>query len=63
MAQTAVGLDSVVLALASGAAAVLLLTTGLPTVLVGAMVAVALLPHTATLGLRSTCLYIYTTSV
>lgn len=51
MARTDVGLDSVVLALASGAAAVLSLTTGLASVLVGVMVAVALLPPTATLGL------------
>jgi uncharacterized hydrophobic protein (TIGR00341 family) len=46
-----VGLDSVGLALASGAAAVLSLTSGLSTTLVGVMVAVALLPPTATLGL------------
>ncbi len=39
------------LALASGAAAVLSLSTGLPSVLVGVMVAVALLPPTATMGL------------
>jgi len=51
LARTDVGLDSVALALASGAAAVLSLTTGLPTALVGVMVAVALLPPTATLGL------------
>ena len=51
MARTDVGLDSVVLALASGAAAVISLTTGLPSVLVGVMVAVALLPPAATLGL------------
>jgi uncharacterized hydrophobic protein (TIGR00341 family) len=51
MARTQVSLDTVVLALASGAAAVLSLTTGLPSVLVGVMVAVALLPPTATLGL------------
>jgi uncharacterized hydrophobic protein (TIGR00341 family) len=51
MARTDVGLDSVALALASGAAAVLSLTTGLSSVLVGVMVAVALLPPTATLGL------------
>jgi uncharacterized hydrophobic protein (TIGR00341 family) len=51
MARTDVGLDSVVLALASGAAAVISLTTGLASVLVGVMVAVALLPPTATLGL------------
>lgn len=49
--RTDVGLDSVVLALASGAAAVLSLTTGLSSVLVGVMVAVAILPPTATVGL------------
>jgi uncharacterized hydrophobic protein (TIGR00341 family) len=51
MARTDVGLDSVALALASGAAAVLSLTSGLSSVLVGVMVAVALLPPTAALGL------------
>ncbi len=51
MARTDVGLDSVALALASGGAAVLSMTTGLPSVLVGVMVAVALLPPTATMGL------------
>jgi len=51
LARTNVGLDSVALALASGAAAVLSMTTGLPSVLVGVMVAVALLPPAATLGL------------
>jgi uncharacterized hydrophobic protein (TIGR00341 family) len=51
MARTVVGLDSVVLAMASGGAAVLSLTTGLPSVLVGVMVAVALLPPTATVGM------------
>lgn len=51
LARTDVGLDSIVLALASGAAAVLSLTTGLSSVLVGVMVAVALLPPAATLGL------------
>jgi len=49
--RTQVGMDSVVLALASGAAAALSLTSGLSSVLVGVMVAVALLPPTATLGL------------
>ncbi|HEU5339450.1 MAG TPA: DUF389 domain-containing protein, partial [Sulfuricaulis sp.] len=48
---TDVGLDSVALALASGAAAALSLTTGLSSVLVGVMVAVALLPPAATFGL------------
>ena len=51
LARTYVGMDSVVLALASGAAAVLSLTTGLSSILVGVMVAVAILPPTATLGL------------
>jgi uncharacterized hydrophobic protein (TIGR00341 family) len=51
MARTDAGPGSIVLALASGAAAALSLTTGLSTVLVGVMVAVALLPPVATLGL------------
>lgn len=51
MTRTEVGLDSVALALASGAAAVLSLTTGLSSALVGVMVAVALLPPTAVIGL------------
>jgi uncharacterized hydrophobic protein (TIGR00341 family) len=51
LARTYVGLDSAVLAMASGAAAVLSLTSGIPSILVGVMVAVALLPPTATLGL------------
>jgi len=51
IARTDAGLDSAALAFASGAAAVLSLTTGLPSVLVGVMVAVALLPPTAALGL------------
>ncbi len=50
LARTNVGLDSIALALASGAAAVLSLTTGLASVLVGVMVAVALLPPAATMG-------------
>jgi len=51
ISRTHVGLDSLALALASGAAAVLSLTTGLSSVLVGVMVAVALLPPTATMGM------------
>lgn len=51
MARTVTGYDTVVLALASGAAAALSLTTGLSSVLVGVMVAVALLPPAAALGL------------
>ncbi len=50
MARTDVGLDSVALALASGAAAVLSLTTGVSSTLVGVMVAVALLPPTVAVG-------------
>lgn len=51
MARTDIGFAGVILALASGAAAVLSLTTGVATALVGVMVAVALLPPTATLGM------------
>jgi uncharacterized hydrophobic protein (TIGR00341 family) len=51
MARTQVDMSSVALALASGAAAVLSLTTGLSSALVGVMVAVALLPPTAVLGM------------
>lgn len=51
ISRTDVGLDSAALALASGAAAVLSLTAGQLNVLVGVMVAVALLPPTATVGL------------
>jgi len=51
LARTVAGLDSIALALASGAAAALSLTTGLSSVLVGVMVAVALLPPATTLGL------------
>ena len=42
--RTVIGLDSVVLALASGGAAALSIARGLPSTLVGVMVAVALLP-------------------
>lgn len=51
MMRTEPTLESVVLALASGAAAALSLTTGLSSVLVGVMVAVALLPPAAACGL------------
>lgn len=51
MTRTDVGMDGVVLALVSGAAAVLSLTAGWSNSLVGVMVAVALLPPTATVGL------------
>lgn len=51
MMRTSVDIDGVVLALASGAAAVLSLTSSWINSLVGVMVAVALLPPAATLGL------------
>jgi len=51
MARTEVGFDGMALALASGAAAALSLTTGLSSALVGVMVAVALLPPAAVVGL------------
>jgi uncharacterized hydrophobic protein (TIGR00341 family) len=51
ISRTEVDIDSAVLALASGAAAALSLTTGLSSVLVGVMVAVALLPPAVTLGI------------
>jgi len=50
MTRTSVGLSGVALAVASGVAGVLSLTTGLSMTLVGVMVAVALLPPAATLG-------------
>lgn len=51
MIRTDVGMDGVILALVSGAAAVLSLTAGWSNSLVGVMVAVAILPPTATFGL------------
>jgi uncharacterized hydrophobic protein (TIGR00341 family) len=51
LARTDVGLAGIVLALVSGAAGVLSLTSGLSSTLVGVMVAVAILPPTATVGL------------
>ena len=51
ISRTDVGIDGIVLALASGAAAVLSLASGWSASLVGVMVAVALLPPTATVGL------------
>jgi uncharacterized hydrophobic protein (TIGR00341 family) len=50
MARTSLGYDSILLALASGAAGALSLTTRLPSALVGVMVAVALLPPAVTFG-------------
>ncbi|WP_421791752.1 TIGR00341 family protein [Hyphobacterium sp.] len=51
VARTIVGVDTTALALASGAAAALSLSTGVASALVGVMVAVALLPPAAALGL------------
>lgn len=51
LSRTQIGLDSLALALASGAAAALSITTGVSSVLVGVMVAVALLPPAVTLGI------------
>lgn len=53
LARTEVGFDSLALALASGAAAVLSLTTGVSTSLVGVMVAVALMPPAVTFGVMA----------
>ena len=50
-ARTALGLDAVALALASGGAAALSIAAGLPSALVGVMVAVALLPPSAAAGM------------
>lgn len=49
--RTNVGFASIILALASGAAAVLSLTMGVSSALVGVMVAVALMPPAVTLGI------------
>jgi len=51
--RTEVGFGSLALALASGAAAALSITTGVSSALVGVMVAVALLPPAATFGIMS----------
>lgn len=49
--RTDIGFDSVILALAAGAAAALSITTGLSSALVGVMVAVALLPPSVAVAL------------
>lgn len=51
VSRTQVGVADLVLALASGIAGVLALTTGAPASLIGVMVAVALLPPLATFGM------------
>lgn len=51
ISRTIVGFDSIALALASGAAAALSLTTGFSATLVGVMVAVAMLPPAVVVGL------------
>ena len=49
--RTKVGLDSIIVALASGSAGVLAFTAGISAILIGVMVAVALLPPLAAFGL------------
>ncbi len=49
--RTDVGFGGIILALASGAAAVLSLTSGVSSTMVGVMVAVALMPPTVTMGI------------
>lgn len=49
--RTVLGFDAIALALASGAAAALSIAAGLPSALVGVMVAVALLPPSAAAGM------------
>jgi len=51
LSRSAVGFDGMAIALASGAAAALSLVSGVSSALVGVMVAVALLPPTAAIGL------------
>ncbi|MDH5737280.1 MAG: TIGR00341 family protein [Gammaproteobacteria bacterium] len=51
LVRTLVGFDGMAIALASGAAATLALTTGRATTLIGVMVAVALLPPAVVMGL------------
>lgn len=51
MSRTVVGIDSIVLALAAGVAAALSIVAGVSAALVGVMVAVALLPPAAAIGL------------
>lgn len=51
ISRTIVGVDSIALALAAGVAAALCIVTGVSTALVGVMVAVALLPPAAAIGL------------
>ncbi|MCI4677476.1 TIGR00341 family protein [Rhodoblastus acidophilus] len=51
MARTSIDYANIILAIASGTAAALSVTTGLSSTLVGVMVAVALLPPAATLGI------------
>lgn len=51
ISRTIVGVDAIALALAAGAAAALCIVTGVSSALVGVMVAVALLPPAAAIGL------------
>jgi uncharacterized hydrophobic protein (TIGR00341 family) len=49
--RTVIGLGDIILALAAGSAGALAFTTGIPTTLIGVMVAVALLPPLVTCGM------------
>jgi uncharacterized hydrophobic protein (TIGR00341 family) len=49
--RTVIGIGDIVLALAAGSAGALAFTTGIPTILIGVMVAVALLPPLVTCGM------------
>ncbi len=49
--RTVVGIGDIILALAAGSAGALAFTTGIPTILIGVMVAVALLPPLVTCGM------------
>ena len=49
--RTVIGIDDIILALAAGSAGALSFTTGIPTTLIGVMVAVALLPPLVTCGM------------
>jgi uncharacterized hydrophobic protein (TIGR00341 family) len=51
VSRTEVGIEDVTLALAAGSAGALAFTTGIPTILIGVMVAVSLLPPLVTFGM------------
>ena len=51
LSRTTVGIEDIVLALSAGCAGALAFTTGIPTILIGVMIAVALLPPLVTCGM------------